>query len=80
MPLNRIKQTSKLLLLEEFCNTDGALDLCTLLKNEEVKQKTEFFKLIEDKLEVKNYEEFVEKLTDNDLISIITLLNACIED
>lgn len=61
MPLRRIKQTSKTLLVEEFCISDSVPDLYTLLKNEDVKQKSEFFSLIEKKLEVRSYEEFVER-------------------
>lgn len=61
MPLRRIKQTSKLLLIEEFCTSESVPDLYTLLRNEDVTQKEEFFNLIEQKLEVSSYEEFVKK-------------------
>ena len=61
MPLQRIKQTSKVLLLEEFSTSGDVPDLYTMLRNEDVKQKSEFFTSIEKKLEVRSYEEFVEK-------------------
>lgn len=61
MPLKRIKQTSKTMIIEEFCTSGTAPDLCTILRNEDVEQKSEFFTLIENNLEVKSYEEFVEK-------------------
>lgn len=61
MPLSRIKQTSKLLLMEEFCTADDKPDLYTLLRNEDVRLKSEFYSLIEEKLEVRSFEEFVSK-------------------
>lgn len=61
MPLRRIKQTSKIMLIEEFCTSENVPDLCTILRNEDVKQKSEFFTLVENNLEVRSYEEFVEK-------------------
>lgn len=61
MPLTRIKQTSKTMIIEEFCTSEKTPDLYTMLKNEDVKQKSEFFSLIEKNLEVRSFEEFVEK-------------------
>ena len=61
MPLRRIRQTSKTLLLEEFCSSESVLDLYTILRNEDVEQKSEFNRSIEDNLEVRSYEEFVNK-------------------
>lgn len=61
MPLSRIKQTSKTILIEEFCSSESAPDFYTMLRNEDVKQKSEFLSLIEKNLEVSSYEEFVSK-------------------
>lgn len=61
MPLRRIRQTSKTLLLEEFCSSESVPDLYTILRNEDVEQKSEFNRSIEDNLEVRSYEEFVNK-------------------
>ena len=61
MPLRRIEQTSKTLLIEEFCASDDKPDLYTILRNEDVKQKSEFHSLIEEKLEVRSFEEFISK-------------------
>lgn len=58
-PLEFIKQTSKAILFEEF--NSSADDLYTIIKNENVREKSEFFKIIEDKLEVRSFEEFSEK-------------------
>ncbi len=57
-PLDVIKQTSKTILFEEFNPT--ADDLFTLIKNENM-SKAEFFKSVEERLEVKNFREFTEK-------------------
>lgn len=67
MPLNMIKQTSKILLVEEFCLTDPqdpnrlAPRLDDLLRNEDVRVTSNFLKLMEEKLEVRTYQEFVER-------------------
>lgn len=61
MPLRRINQTSRTLLLEEFCSSEAVPDLYTMLRNEDVEQKGEFNRQIEENLEVRSYEEFVAK-------------------
>lgn len=61
MPLRKIKQTSKMLLIEEFCTSDNVPDLYTILRNEDIEQKSEFFDIIQKQLEVRSFEEFVEK-------------------
>lgn len=58
-PLDIIKQTSKAILFEKF--NSSADDLYTIIKNENVREKSEFFKIIEDKLEVRSFEEFSER-------------------
>lgn len=63
MPLSRIKQTSKTIIFEEFCVKDEVKDLNTLLRNENIDNKDEFMKLIETDLEVRSFEEFLEKFT-----------------
>lgn len=58
-PLEFIKQTSKAILFEKFNSSPD--NLYTIIKNEDVRDKSEFFKIIEDKLEVRSFEEFAEK-------------------
>lgn len=68
MPLQRIKQTSKTILFEEFCkesnekSQDGEFcpDLSTLLKGED---ESDYLIKVAEKLQVNNYKEFVEKFT-----------------
>lgn len=59
MPLRAIKQTSKTLLIEEFNSSKP--NLYTLLRSEDVEQKSQFYTLIENTLEVKSYDEFVKE-------------------
>lgn len=61
MPLSRIKQTSKIMLMEEFCTSETVPDLYTMLRNENVHQKSEFLSLLEKNLEVRSYQEFVDR-------------------
>ena len=58
-PLDFIVQTNKTIIFEEF--NSSADDLYTLIKNEDVNKKEEFFTLIKKKLEVRSFEEFCEK-------------------
>lgn len=61
MPLSKIGQTSKVLLLEEFFPSAQAGSLDTLIRGEDVRSKNSFVKKMEDKLEVRSFEEFVKK-------------------
>ena len=58
-PLEFINQTSKTIIFEKF--SSSAVDLYTIIKNENVREKSEFFKIIEDKLEVRSFEKFAER-------------------
>lgn len=60
-PLEFIKQTSKAILFEKFTSSESDYNLYDFLKNEDVREKSEFFKIIEDNLEVRSFEEFAEK-------------------
>lgn len=67
MPLRKIKQTSKTILFEEFCKessesnaNDVCSDLLVLLKGE---KECDYLTKVAEKLEVNNYQEFVEKFT-----------------
>lgn len=60
MPLNVIKQTSKLLLIEEFNHSDEAPSLDLLLSDSAL-SKDDLLDAIEKKLEVKSFAEFIEK-------------------
>lgn len=61
MPLSKIKQTSRTLLIEEFNKGGETDDLYTLLRNENVDEKENFYSIIKNKLEVKSFKEFTEK-------------------
>lgn len=58
-PLDCIKQTSKTILFEKF--NSSANDLYTILRNEDIREKDEFFETVEKELEVRSFEEFVDK-------------------
>lgn len=68
MPLERIEQTSKTILFEEFCkessegmdNDELCPDLATLLK---IENESDYRIKISQKLQVSSYQEFVEKFT-----------------
>ena len=59
MSLERVKQTSRTLLIEEF--NQECEDLATLISVENVRHKSEFLSKIRENLEVNNFEEFVER-------------------
>lgn len=59
MSLERVKQTSRTILVEEF-NPEYE-DLSTLLATENVLRKSEFLSKVESSLEVRTFEEFVER-------------------
>lgn len=60
MPLTRIGQTSKTMVLEEFCLRDGVLRLDTLLRGYS-DNKEELFDRIDKGLSVRSFQEFVVK-------------------
>lgn len=57
----RVKQTSKTMIIEEFCASDNVPDLCTMLMEEDVKMIGSFNRSVKEKLEVSDFEQFVEK-------------------
>lgn len=65
MPLRRIKQTSRTLLLEEFYTSENSLNLYTLLRNNDPEKQMDSFVTEIEKLEVDNFEDFVKKFTPN---------------
>ncbi len=68
MPLDKMKQTSKTILFEEFspetsegmADGDVCPDLATILKGENT---SDYLAKVSEKLEVKSFEEFVKKFT-----------------
>lgn len=60
--IEKIKQTSRTILFEEFTTDPSSLDLVTLLDNSDVKNTDEFLKKIET-LEVRSFEEFLSKFS-----------------
>lgn len=61
MALERVNQTSRMLLVEEF--NPQYEDLSTLISVEDVHRKSDFRKKVKDSLEVSTFEEFVEKFS-----------------
>lgn len=59
MALERVKQTSKTLLIEEF--NPNCENLSTLISVEDVHRKSDFLEKVRSSLEVSTFEEFVEK-------------------
>ena len=59
MALDRVKQTSKTLLIEEF--NPNHTDLSTLISSEDIHRKSEFSEKVRENLEVSTFKEFVEK-------------------
>lgn len=59
MALERVNQTSRTLLVEEF--NPQVEDLSTILSVEDVHRKSDFLEKVRESLEVKNFEEFVQK-------------------
>lgn len=59
MALERVNQTSRTLLIEEF--NPQYEDLSTLVTVEDVHHKSDFLKKLKDSLEVNTFEEFIER-------------------
>lgn len=59
MALERVKQTSRTLLIEEF--NPQCEDLSTLISVEDVQKKSDFLAKVKESLEVSTYQEFVER-------------------
>lgn len=59
MALERVKQTSRTILVEEF--NPQCVNLSTLIKVEDIHKKSEFCEKVRNSLEVNTFEEFMDK-------------------